>query len=424
MAVSANSAVRVRLYPTPELEQYLNRLFAGTRKVWNVSLGLRSAAWKDHGQSMTGVDVSRLLPEWKTSEELGWLADLPAVPLQQVLRNQDQAFKNFFDSHSGKRKGPLVRYPRFKTRNHRQSARFTKGAFRVLDNGRLVLAKAPEALVARWSTPIPAHNTVTSVTVSKDPAGRFFASLQIETAFAPLPVTGQSVGVDLGVKTLAVTSDGQEFGNPKHLRRREWRLARYQRVMARRKPKPGQVASRNYRKAQRRVAGQHVKVADARRDYLHKTTTELIRRYDVIVLEDLNVSGMVKNHCLAKAISDASFGEFRRQIEYKAAWYGRRVVIINRFHPSSRLCSDCGWKNSQLKLSDREWVCLDCGTLHDRDLNAAKNILAAGQAVIRRELDEACGEVVRPKTSVRLKPRKGRQTSVKQEPTEKAANAA
>ncbi len=284
------------------------------------------------------------------------------------------------------------------------------------------MRSADKPLNIVWSRPLPQGVAPSSVTVSQDAAGRWFISILTEDVIVPLATTNTTVGVDLGVKTFALYSDGQHIEHPKLLARKAARLARYQRVASRRKPKPGQAASQNYVKAKTRVAKQHVKLADARRDFLQKITTDLVTRFDVVVLEDLHVAGMKRNRHLAKSISDSGWGEFRTLLEYKTAWYGKRFIVIDRWHPSSKLCSTpgCGWKNNYLKLSDRTWVCNNCGTLHDRDLNAAKNILAAGLAVLQRELDKACGEDIRPKASPRVTTRKGRLTSVKQETTPNA----
>jgi putative transposase len=262
-------------------------------------------------------------------------------------------------------------------------------------------------------------DTFTSATVSQDASGRFFVSLLSDVSINPVPLTGAIVGVDLGVKTFAVLSDGGSVSHPKLLAKKEARLKRYQRRLSR-----CEKGSNNRKKARIKVAKQHARVADARRDFLHKTTTELVNNYDVIAIENLGVANMVKNHKLAKSISDSGWGSFRTMLEYKAKWYGKQVVVIDRFYPSSKLCNNCQWKNNELTLSQREWVCKNCGTLLDRDVNAAKNILDAGLALVQQELDKACGEDVRPKKSPRVTTRKSRRTSLKQEPTENAAQVA
>ncbi len=364
----------------------------------------------------------KFLPVWKKDPDTVWLGEVSSVVLQQTLHDQGQAFTNFFGSCTGKRKGPKMRYPRFKTRNSRKSLRYTKPGF-TYTNGEIRLAKIlDEPLNIVWSRRLPEGVAPSSATVSQDAAGRWFISILCEEIVTPLAKTEKMVGVDLGVKTFAVLSDGQHIEHPQLLASKAARLARYQRVASRRKPKPGKEASRNYVKAKIRVARQHVKLADARRDFLHKVTTDLVTRFDVIVLEDLHIAGMKGNRQLAKSISDSGWGEFRTLIEYKTQWYGKRLIVIDRWHPSSKLCSTpgCDGKNSHLKLSERSWTCSGCGTLHDRDLNAAKNILAAGLAVVQRELDKACGEDIRPKQSPRVTPSNGRQTSVKQETTPNA----
>ncbi len=290
----------------------------------------------------------KFLPLWKKDPDTEWLGEVSSVVLQQALRNQDRAFKNFFGSCTGKRNGPRMRYPRFKTKNSRKSLRYTKVGF-TYTNGEIRLAKMlNEPLSIVWSRPLPAGVTPSSATVSQDAAGRWFISILVEEIVTPLVKTEKTVGVDLGLKAFALYSDGQHIEHPKLLARKAARLARYQRVASRRKPKPGQAASQNYVKAKTRVAKQHVKLADARRDFLHKTTTDLVTRFDVVVLENLHVAGMKRNRRLAKAISDSGWGEFRTLLEYKTAWYGKRFIVIDRWHPSSKLCStpDCGGKNS------------------------------------------------------------------------------
>ncbi len=415
-------AYKFRFYPSPTQVTFLGRSFGAKRWVWNKSLSIRTAAYESDGTRLSGEDLMKFLPLWKKDPDMAWLGEISSVVLQQTLRDQDRAFKNFFGSCTGKRNGPKVRYPRFKTRNSRKSLRYTKVGFTYV-NGEIRLAKMmDEPLGIVWSRPLPEGVAPSSVTVSCDAAGRWFISILCEEIVTPIAETGKMVGVDVGVKTFALYSDGEHIEHPKLLAKKAARLARYQRVASRRKPKPGQAASQNYVKAKIRVAKQHVKVADARRDFLHTTTTDLVTRFDVVVLEDLHVAGMKRNRHLAKAISDSGWGEFRTLLEYKTQWYGKRLIVIDRWHPSSKLCSTpgCDRKNSKLKLSERSWTCLGCGTLHDRDLNAAKNILAAGLAVVQRELDKACGEDIRPKASPRVTPSNGRQTSVKQEITPNA----
>ncbi len=390
----------------------------GTRA--NRTLALRTAAYERDKTTLLSEDLMKFLPVWKKEPDTEWLSEISDVILQQGLRDLGTAFTNFFASCTGKRKGPKVRYPRYKTRNSRKSLRYSRNGF-TYQNGEIRLAKMKEEpLNIVWSRPLPQGVAPSSVTVSQDAAGRWFISILCEEIIAPLATTEKIVGVDLGLKTFAVLSDGEHIEHPKLLATKAARLARYQRVASRRKgAKKGEAKSANYVKAKIRVAKQHVKVADARRDFHHTTSTDLVTRFDVVVLEDLHIAGMKKNRRLAKAISDSGWATFRTQIEYKTQWYGKRIIVIDRWHPSSRLCSTpgCDGKNSKLKLPDRSWTCRECGTLHDRDLNAAKNILAAGLAVRGREVEKACGEDIRPKASPRVTARKGRLTSVKQETT-------
>jgi len=291
--------------------------------------------------------------------------------------------------------GKRARYPRFKSRRGRQCAHYTRRAF-TLRSGELRLAKTAGPLRFTWSWPDVdvAALDPTMVVVSREPDGRWYVTFAIDTAAPePLPETGRAVGVDLGVTDLAVTSDGEKIANPRHLARKARNLARYQRRLARCRK-----GSANRAKAAVKVARAHRKVRDARRDYLHRASTRLVRENDVIVIEDLNVSGMVRNRRLARAISDCGWGEFRRQLAYKCERSGRDLVVIDRWYPSSKTCSACGHLLAALSLGTRQWTCPSCGARHDRDINAAKNILAAGQAVT------ACGAGVRHSGTSRVRP--------------------
>jgi putative transposase len=305
-----------------------------------------------------------------------------SVPLQQVLRTQQKAFANFFAKRA--------RYPRFKSRTGRQSAEYTRSGFRWRD-GRLHLAKQDTPLQIVWSWPDvdPAGLDPSTVTVSRDPDGRWYVSLAVDVPDPDqTPATGAVVGVDLGLKDFAVTSDGEHIPHPKTLAKRERNLARYQRMTARKQP-----GSNNRAKARAKVARAHRKVRASRADFLHRTSTRLVRDHDVIVIEDLNVKGMVRNRSLAKAISDSGWGAFRAMLAYKAERAGKHLVAIARWYPSSKTCSACGHLLVELPLSTRTWRCPSCGTRHDRDENAAKNTLAAGLAVARQ--GDACGADVR-----------------------------
>lgn len=371
-------AYRCRAYPNPEQQAVLNRTFGCVRLVWNRTLAARHALYHVESKSTSYRQTDAALTAMKKTPELAFLNEVSSVPLQQTLRHQHMAFQAFFTGRA--------RYPRFKSRYGRQSAHYTRSAFRMRD-GELFLAKTdtPLRFVWSWSEVDATGLSPTMVSVAREPDGRWYVTFAIDTADPdPLPAIGTAVGIDLGVKDFAVTSDGVRVANPHHLRRKAANLARYQRRMAHK-----QRGSANRAKAKVKVAATHRKVRNARRDFLHRVSTRLIRANDMIVIEDLAVRNMVRNRRLAKAISDCGWGEFRRQLEYKAERAGRTLIVIDRWYPSSKTCSSCGYLLAKLSLRTRRWTCPSCGARHDRDVNAAKNILAAGRAVT------ACGADVR-----------------------------
>jgi putative transposase len=375
------TAFRCRAYPTPAQAALLSRTFGYIRVVWNKTLAERHTRWQTEHRSTSYAETDRALTGWKRTPELAFLAEVSSVPLQQALRHQHTAFTAFYAKRA--------RYPRFKSRNGRQSASFTRSAFRMED-GTLRLAKTTESLEFVWSWPHINMTTLdpSTVTVARDPDGRWFVTFAVDIDAPPAPrCNGGSAGVDLGLIDFAVLSTGERIPHPRHMDRRERRLKRYQRILARR-----QRGSDNRRKAREKVARAHSRVRDARRDFLHKTSTDLVRRFDAIAVEDLNVVGMIRNRTLARSISHTGWGEFRTLLAYKAHRGGRHLAIVDRWYPSSKTCSDCGHVLAVLSLSIRIWQCPSCGTRHDRDVNAAQNILAAAGLA---ETRNACGADVR-----------------------------
>lgn len=369
-------AYRFRCYPTPEQERALARTFGCARFVYNHMLRLRTDAWHQRQERVGYQETSAALTALKKQPELAWLGEVSAVPLQQALRHLQTAFSNFFARRA--------RYPVFKSRHDKQAAEYTTSAFKW-DGKALRLAKMAAPLPICFSRTIPRAARVTTVTVSRDAAGRYFVSMLCDDAVQALPAAESRVGIDLGLTHFAILSTGDKIAAPNTLRKGEARLAKLQRRLAKKVK-----GSSNRAKARCKVARAHARIADARRDFLHKLSTRLIRENQVIAVETLAVGNMQKNRSLAKSIADASWAEFLRQLEYKAQWYGRTLVAIDRWYPSSKRCSDCGHTVNELPLSVREWTCPECSSLHDRDVNAARNILAAGLAV------SAHGEAVSP----------------------------
>ncbi len=373
-------AFKYRFYPTAEQAAELSRTFGCVRKVYNMALDARSRAWTLEHRRVSYVETSAMLTEWKKSEEHGFLAQVSSVPLQQSLRHLQTAYTAFFDKRA--------RHPRFKSKKRsKDSAEYTRSAFRFRD-GELTLAKMPAPLAIAWSRPLPEGAEPSTVTISRDRAGRWFVSLLVESVVSSGPATDTAVGLDAGLTNLITMSTGEKITNPKFERKDRTRLGKAQQGLSRKTQ-----GSRNREKARVKVARIHARIADRRRDFLHKLTTRLVRENQTIVIEDLTVRSLLGNRTLARAISDASWTELRSQLEYKCDWYGRELITIDRFFPSSKTCSACGLIHDELPLSVRRWTCEGCGTQHDRDHNAAKTILAAGLAV------SACGAGVRPQRS-------------------------
>jgi len=375
--VDIKRAYRFRCYPTAEQEATLAKTFGCARFIYNHMLKVRSDAWNQRQESVRYNETSAMLTKLKKDPEYAWLNDVSYVSMQQALRHLEVAFKNFFD----KRK----RYPVPKSKRGRQSVTYTSDTIRW--NGKtLKLPRISTPLSVRCSRPIPKGARITSVTVSKEPSGRYFVSFTCDDAVATKPPVQAKVGIDLGLAHFAILSTGEKIEGPKALRKHQTKRAKLQRQLARK-----QKGSNRYEKARLKYARLHARIADIRRDFLHKLSARLINENQVIAVESLSVMELQKIKWVARLLADAGWYEIRRQLEYKARWYGRELIFIDKAFPSSRICSECWHTLEELPTNVRKWTCPDCGTHHDRDINAARNILqAAGLAVSAR------GETVRP----------------------------
>ena len=368
---------RYRIEPTPAQSQLLAKVFGCCRVVFNDALRVRDEAYRA-GVKLSDSDVQRLvITRAKSTAERSWLSEVPSVALVQSVNDSHRAWRNFFDSRSGKRKGRKIGRPRMKSRkDHRQSFRLTRNGFRFRPNGQLNIAKLGEVRV-RWSRPLP--TTPSSVTVVREPDGHYYASFVVDVPTSPLPKLAREAGVDVGLSRLATIansdSERSDVPNPKNLQRKLRKLRRLEREKARR-----QKGSRNRDKTRRKIAITHGALARTRRDYHHKQALALIRENQVVYVENLNIVGMLGNRRLARAISDAGWGQFLRILNEKAEQYGRTVHTVSRWLASSKTCSTCQHQLGELGLQIRTWTCPSCGTVHDRDHNAAKVILAAGRA--------------------------------------------
>ena len=374
---------RYRIYPAPGQQQALARAFGCARVVYNDCLRLRDACHAA-GEKISDTEVQRrVITLAKLTPERAWLAEVASVALVQACNDARRAYRNWFDSVSGRRKGRRVGHPVFRRKHQRQPIRLTRNGF-ALRGLKLYVAKVGDIRV-EWSRDLP--SAPSSVTVIKEPDGRYYASFVVEREATPLPACDREIGIDLGLASLAVTSDGEVIGNPRFLRAKERRLARAQRALSRR-----QNGSANRARARHRVAVLHRTVRETRLDHAHKTALRLVRDNQAVYAEDLCVSGLARTR-LAKSVHDAGWSQLLRLIEEKAVQYGRTFARIGRFEPTSQVCSACGVRDGPKPLHVRAWACQACGTVHDRDVNAAKNILAAGRA----DKKNACGAGVRPR---------------------------
>lgn len=361
---------KFRIYPTQKQEELIQKTFGCARYVYNRALAERISSYKETGKTPTRFEQDRSLTGWK--KELDWLREPDCCALQYAIRSVDVAFINFF--RRCKNNEPPG-FPKFKSKKERRRSYHTRSCIKVLEKA----VSLPKLGDVKCRVSREVKGRVFAATVSQKPSGKYFVSLSCKDIDREeLPKTGSVAGVDLGVKSLAITSDGAIYENPKNLERSMKRLALLQRRLSR-KPR----GSNNREKARVAVAKMHEKISDRRKDALQKLTTDLIRKYDVICLENLSPSNLVKNHRMARSISDASWGEIKRQLTYKADWYGKKITVIDPFYPSSQICSSCGERFGITKdLSVRSWTCPSCGTINDRDINAAVNILHEGMMAL------------------------------------------
>ena len=362
-------AYKFRIYPNQEQETLIAKHIGCARWVYNYGLERKIKAWTTDKKNLSKFDISNELPDLKKKEETNWLSEVNAQSLQSSLEHLDQAYKRFFKQKKG--------FPRFKSKHGSKQSFTVPQHFRIKrDEGKLVLPKFGDINITLHRE---FRGKMNNVAVSRTPTGKYYVSILVEATDKPLKCKkvreSTALGIDLGIKDFAVLSDGRKIENPKTLNRFQKQLVKAQRDFSR-KVKGGN----NRNKARIKVAKIHEKTANIRKDFLHKLSHQLTHENQVgtLVLEDLNVSGMMKNHHLARSVGDCSWSEFVRQIKYKCEWNGINFIQIGRFEPSSKLCSACGSINKSLTLKDRNWVCTNCGTEHDRDVNAAINIKSMG----------------------------------------------